>query len=190
MAIFKALAGACLVASALASPTPTENEAAKVEARQGTTSAPISNQQELDNALKSLSAGATVGYAILTNIVPAPGPSSIPEFAAEFQKIASAKPQDIFTNGAEILLGGFAGPGDFITIAKGFTLESSTFNINPRPAFPPVYPSAAAGDAPYDLSEAQLRQAIYIPPDFTYGKKPPVLFLPGTGAVAGMTIEL
>jgi hypothetical protein len=48
-----------------------------------------------------------------------------------------------------------------------------------------VYPTAGPLDAPYDLSERQLRQAIYIPLDYTYGRKPPVIFLPGTGAVAG-----
>ncbi|KAI5362765.1 putative alpha/Beta hydrolase [Septoria linicola] len=185
MAILKTLAGACLVASALASPTPTEKEAARVEARQGTTGAPITNQNQLDAALRSLSAGATAGAAILTNIVPAPGPSSIPQFAAEIQKVAATNPRDIFQNGAEILLGGLAGPGDFVTIAKAYTIESSTFNINPRPAFPPVYPQNGPNDAPYSLTEAQLRQIIYIPPDFTYGRKPPVLFLPGTGALAG-----
>ncbi|PPJ50314.1 hypothetical protein CBER1_06439 [Cercospora berteroae] len=185
MAIVKALAGVCLAATVLASPTPTENEPAKVEARQGTTNAPITNQNQLDAALRSLSAGATVGAAILTNIVPAPGPSSIPEFAAQIQKISATNPRDIFQNGAEILLGGLAGPGDFLTIAKAYTIESNANNINLRPAIPPVYPRNGANDAPYSLSESQLRRAIYIPPDYTYGRKPPVLFLPGTGARAG-----
>lgn len=48
-----------------------------------------------------------------------------------------------------------------------------------------MYP-ASPSDAPYSVSEAKLRAAIYIPPTFKYGQgKPPVLFLPGTAALAG-----
>lgn len=42
----------------------------------------------------------------------------------------------------------------------------------------------SAQDAPYDVTEAQLRVAIYIPPNFTYGQKPPVLLVPGTSVEA------
>ncbi|EME78282.1 uncharacterized protein MYCFIDRAFT_37018 [Pseudocercospora fijiensis CIRAD86] len=102
---------------------------------------------------------------------------------ATLQKITQANPGDIFKSGAEILLNGLAG-GDYVTIAKAYLLESSTFNINPiPPKSQNIY--NIPGDAPYDLTEAQLRQVIYIPPDFTYGRIPPVLFLPGTGVEAG-----
>ncbi|KXT12077.1 hypothetical protein AC579_1858 [Pseudocercospora musae] len=191
MAIMKGAALACLAASALAVPTPTEQEAANnvVEARQATTSAPITNQSQLEAAFsslpadaQSLSAGIEAGKAIFTNIVPAPGPTAIPQMQAELQKITQANPGDIFKSGAEILLNGLAG-GDFVTIAEAYAVESSTVNFNPIPPKTNVY--NIPGDAPYDLSEAQLRQVIYIPPDFTYGRIPPVVFLPGTGAVAG-----
>ncbi|KAF2217275.1 hypothetical protein CERZMDRAFT_109038 [Cercospora zeae-maydis SCOH1-5] len=170
MAILKTLAGVCFATSVLAGPTPTENEVAKVEARQGTTNAPIFNQEDLAAALRSLSAGGTVATAILTNII---------------QRLAATDPRDIFQNGAEILLGGLAGPGDFVTIARAYAVESNNNNFNPLPAVPPVFPSAGPNDAPYSLSEAQLRRVIYIPPEYTYGRKPPVLFIPGTGARAG-----
>ncbi|TDZ13753.1 Lipase B [Colletotrichum spinosum] len=63
----------------------------------------------------------------------------------------------------------------------------STANSNPLNPATPVYPRKSAADAPYTLTEQQLRQAIYIPKTFTYGQKPPVLFIPGTGVYAGET---
>lgn len=189
--VVRAVVGACLVASTLASPTPTKKEAITPAAvvRQASGS-PITNQNELEAAigsfsadLKSISAAITVGQAILTNIVPAPGPTAIPQAIEEVYKITSANPGDIFKNGAEILAGGLAG-GDYIDIAAAYLFESSTNNINLRPA-PGIYPKKDPRDAPYSLSESDLRKVIYIPLDFTYGRKPPVIFLPGTGALAG-----
>ncbi|KAH0433351.1 lipase b precursor [Colletotrichum camelliae] len=60
----------------------------------------------------------------------------------------------------------------------------STNNLNPLNPAKPIYPKKDAADAPYSLTEQQLRQAIYIPKSFTYGQKPPVLFVPGTGTYA------
>jgi hypothetical protein len=62
--------------------------------------------------------------------------------------------------------------------------EDSINNNNPKPPTR-IYPQKEGGDAPYSLSEDALRKAIFIPPGFTYGKKPPVLFVPGTGAYGG-----
>ncbi|PHH62998.1 hypothetical protein CDD81_6423 [Ophiocordyceps australis] len=45
----------------------------------------------------------------------------------------------------------------------------------------PVYPQKADKDAPYSLSEQQLRSAIFIPKEYTYGKKPPVVLVLATG---------
>jgi hypothetical protein len=58
---------------------------------------------------------------------------------------------------------------------------NSAVNINPAPKTV-VYPKAGASDAPYNVLEISLRGAIYIPSTFTYGKKPPVILFPGTGA--------
>ncbi|KAI8932511.1 hypothetical protein NX059_010692 [Plenodomus lindquistii] len=62
--------------------------------------------------------------------------------------------------------------------------ENSVNNNNQSPPTP-VYPKKDASDAPYTLSESALRRALYIPPGFTYGAKPPVLFVPGTGSYSG-----
>ncbi|KZL83078.1 lipase b precursor [Colletotrichum incanum] len=65
----------------------------------------------------------------------------------------------------------------------------STKNNNPRNPDVPIWPRKDAADAPYSLSETQLRQAIFIPQTFTYGQKPPVIFVPGTGVYGGETFS-
>ncbi|KAI0423639.1 hypothetical protein F5Y09DRAFT_355110 [Xylaria sp. FL1042] len=65
----------------------------------------------------------------------------------------------------------------------------STVNVNHRNPSPPIYPGKSSKDAPYSLLEAQLRAAIYIPPTFTYGQKPPTILLPGTGVYGGETFS-
>lgn len=61
----------------------------------------------------------------------------------------------------------------------------STNNNNPRDPTKAIYPQKSESDAPYSLSEDDLRSAIFIPPSFTYGQKPPLIFVPGTGAYGG-----
>ncbi|KAI6833490.1 alpha/beta-hydrolase [Hortaea werneckii] len=180
---------ALLTGSSLATPTPVDKTPAKVvQARQDSK---ITDSSQLSAAissfpadLASIAAGISVGEAILTNIVPAPGPTSIPQLASEFSKIISTNPSNIFSSGAEILLNGFAG-SDYANLINSYLIESNTNNINLIPPAEPIYPRASPSDAPYSLSESDLRKAIYIPPGFTYGRVPPVLFLPGTAALAG-----
>ncbi|KAI7270228.1 hypothetical protein KC345_g7476 [Hortaea werneckii] len=180
---------ALLTTSSLATPTPVDKTPAKViQARQDSK---ITDSSQLAAAissfpadLSSIAAGISVGEAILTNIVPAPGPTSIPQLASEFSKIISTDPADIFSSGAEILLNGFAG-SDYVNLINSYLIESNTNNLNLIPPRRPIYPKALAADAPYSLSETHLRKAIYIPPGFTYGRAPAVLFLPGTAALAG-----
>lgn len=62
--------------------------------------------------------------------------------------------------------------------------ENNSFeNVNTLSPRVPIYPSKASGDAPYTISEAQLRAAIKIPTSFQYGKsgKTPVILVHGTG---------
>ncbi|KAI7040771.1 alpha/beta-hydrolase [Hortaea werneckii] len=180
---------ALLSSSSLATPTPVDKPPAKVvQARQDSK---ITDSSQLAAAissfpadLSSIAAGISVGEAILTNIVPAPGPSSIPQLASDFSQIISTDPADIFSSGAEILLNGFAG-SDYINLINSYLLESNTNNLNLIPPRQPIYPRASPSDAPYSLSESDLRKAIYIPPGFTYGRVAPVIFLPGTAALAG-----
>lgn len=170
-----------LVAAALGAPAP----------------APITNQQQLDAALSSFqaqfttspSAAAVAGAAILTAIRPAPSPASPADLQAGLQEILNPKnPQDILTSGASILLSGFAG-SDYVNLLEAFTVASNLYNVNLRTPRRPIYPKAEAGDAPYSLGEFDLRGAIYIPEEFTYGEIQPVIMIPGTGALGGQTFK-
>ncbi|OQE35989.1 hypothetical protein PENCOP_c012G00691 [Penicillium coprophilum] len=62
-------------------------------------------------------------------------------------------------------------------------------NNNTKDPSPRIHPTKSFYDAPYDIPEATLRRAIYIPPAFSYGKnnKTPVLLVPGTADPAGST---
>lgn len=63
--------------------------------------------------------------------------------------------------------------------------ENSMVNVNLKSPSITVYPKANASDAPYDLTEAQLREVIYIPSTFKYGAAgapQPVILMPGTGS--------
>lgn len=65
-----------------------------------------------------------------------------------------------------------------------------TNNINPRSPSSPIYPSAMnSTDPDFTLSEAKLRAAIQIPSSFTYGQRPPVILVPGTGGYGGENFD-
>jgi hypothetical protein len=51
---------------------------------------------------------------------------------------------------------------------------NSETNVNPAPNCT-IYPQKSCSDAPYTLTESQLREVIYIPSTFTYGDVPPVI---------------
>nr|POE72329.1 lipase b [Quercus suber] len=62
--------------------------------------------------------------------------------------------------------------------------KDNTTNHNTRNPSSPAYPKAIRSDAPFDLTEATLRGAIYIPSTFRYGASnapQPVILVPGTG---------
>lgn len=185
-----ALAGAGTVFSSPLVATKVAEAEVEPRAASSTTSQ-ITNSAQLSSAMQqwstdaaALSAGATALEAIFNAIVPAPGPTGFAQAQQELQTIFSANPQNLFNSGAAILENGLAG-GDYADIAEGYLTESNENNMNLMNPNPPVYPMAGSNDAPYSVSEADLRKAIYIPPGFTYGKMIPVLFFPGTAEVAG-----
>jgi hypothetical protein len=62
------------------------------------------------------------------------------------------------------------------------TGNNSETNVNPAPKSV-IYPKVpSSSDPAYDVSEASLRGAIFIPSTFTFGQKPPVILFPGSGS--------
>ncbi|KAB5535187.1 hypothetical protein GE09DRAFT_1250252 [Coniochaeta sp. 2T2.1] len=70
-------------------------------------------------------------------------------------------------------------------IVAPYTSLGSTNNNKPRNPKTAIYPQKSESDAPYSIPEASLRSAIFIPSTFTYGQKPPLIFVPGTGVYGG-----
>ncbi|KAH8911307.1 alpha/beta-hydrolase, partial [Coniochaeta sp. PMI_546] len=66
-----------------------------------------------------------------------------------------------------------------------YTPLGSTNNNNPKNTTESIHPQKIKSDAPYSQSEQDLRSAIFIPSSFTYGRKPPLIFVPGTGTYGG-----
>ena len=128
--------------------------------------------------------------ASLTKVTPTASPPASPvEGRNRLSSIFEAKPAptDLFDAAGDLVREGLTSSN--VEVALGFvsgvlTGANSDDNINLRQPHPPVYPTASSSDAPYDLTEAELRAAIHIPSSFKYGAKgapQPVILTPGTG---------
>lgn len=133
-----------------------------------------------------LAAGASVLVGALEAIVPSPAPASIPDAISSVASVYAAHPTDFFVSAFDLVLNGLA-PQDLVedALAESPYPENSSNNINLINPVPAIYPKKGANDAPYSFSETTLRGAMYIPPQFTYGKVPPVILIPGTAATGG-----
>ncbi|KAK6073994.1 hypothetical protein SCUP234_04857 [Seiridium cupressi] len=123
---------------------------------------------------------------ILEGIVPTGTPTDLAQASSTLEAIYSTTPTSFWVNvGVQIEAGVI--PNDIVGIVGGLTSgENSQNNVNSREPDTPVYPSKVSNDAPYSVSEEELRAAIYIPSGFTYGSKPPTIFVPGTGSYGGI----
>jgi hypothetical protein len=125
----------------------------------------------------------------LVKIQPTAKPTAISQVLAKQSSVwASPTRTDIFGAIATQVANGL-GPaldGTLNTALQGGLPVGENSVSNNNKAVDGLYPrKAGTNDARYSVSEAALRAAIYIPPGFTYGKKTPVLFVPGTGAYGG-----
>jgi hypothetical protein len=104
------------------------------------------------------------------------------EATSILSSIFSATPTDLYDNIVELIANDFS-PGNLGQVETTYSEGcNSDTNNNPQDPSGTIYPKKSASDAPYSLSEAQLRQAIYIPSTFTYGNVPPIVMVPGTGS--------
>jgi hypothetical protein len=151
----------------------------------------------VSGALKDVNSAVAAGNpsacsSALVKIQPTAKPTNIQQVLSKQASIwASPTRSDIYGGIATQVANGL-GPvldGTLSTAINGALPvgENSINNNNPK-ASTTLYPKKAnTKDASYSVSEAALRAAIYIPPGFTYGKKTPVLFVPGTGSYGGST---
>ncbi|KAI6780610.1 lipase B [Emericellopsis cladophorae] len=95
---------------------------------------------------------------------------STEEAMARLQAIAAI-------SGKELDIVNYAGK----LIANGLISGTVDAASNPPPP-KQIYPKENSCDPAYSMAEDDLRSAIYIPPGFTYGEKPPVILFPGTGS--------
>lgn len=135
-----------------------------------------------------VTAAASVFDDILHDIaatVPTNSPADIDEAITLVQDIFTPTSTDLYGNIVDLVANSLS-PGDLENVLESYSAGiNSENNVNDREPACVVYPSASDKDAPYSLSESQLRQVIYIPSGFTYGEKPPVVLVPGTGAKGG-----
>lgn len=102
---------------------------------------------------------------------------------------ASPTPSNSLESAAELVENSFSIP-DLGNVLSGLTTgANSPVNINLKNPDDTIYPKKWSDDAPYSQSEAALRQQIHIPSTFTYGKVPPIILVPGTGAIGGENFE-
>lgn len=119
--------------------------------------------------------------AVVSNAVP----DSIPDALTEIATLVNGTSSTI-ENAAQLILNGLSVTDLTQNVLAGYLSDINSYNnVNPPPPNI-IYPKKSPQDAPYTISEAQLRAAIYIPPGFTYGTKRPILFVPGTGAYGGV----
>lgn len=173
--------GLVLIVTALASPIE-QRAAATTQAIPSRITSPA----QLNSIISGLEAdgtelalGASVFLDLASAIVPAPNPTAI---AAEISSVASvykAHPTFAFESALNLISAGLTPTDAYDLLTQSSPIENSSDNNNSINPSPPVYPSAAKGDAPYSQSEKKLRSALYIPRGFTYGKVPPLIFVPG-----------
>lgn len=128
----------------------------------------------------------------LLNAEPITEPQTIDDVLNHLQNRYKNKPTNLgyISNGIDYVANGLKVEG-----VAGSTINDSPAginsfkNTNPNP-LTSVFPKLNSSDAPYSLTETQLRSAIFIPSTFDPSNAPnPVLFVPGTGAFGGINFE-
>ncbi|KAF1989461.1 alpha/beta-hydrolase [Aulographum hederae CBS 113979] len=116
-------------------------------------------------------------------------PTSPAQVETALASIYSATPTNLIVNAIEMVQNSLS-PSDLNDVLTTYSAGcNSEVNINLRSPSRTIFPKKAAADAPYSLSEAQLRQVIQIPAGFTYGRVPPVVLVPGTGSKGCLTFR-
>lgn len=133
----------------------------------------------------------------LRSATPTTKPTNINQASAALSSVFQAEPtptniyaaiaqlvgQGLTTNNVDDILGFVAG---------ALNGDNSEVNVNLVNPLPTAYPKASASDAPYSLTQTQLRQVIRIPATFKYGRSgapQPCILVPGTGDTGYTTFK-
>lgn len=186
---------ACLLSSSIAAPTPTQ-DANDLLRRQllgnvlGTVDDILDGNADSDDPFGEL-------IDALRPLSPTASPSSAEEASAAISNVfqASPTPENIVKAAAQLVAQGLT--SDNVEDALGFvdgvlSGDNSERNINPINPTPAAYPTAGPSDAPYSLSEDDLRAVIRIPASFQYGAEgapQPIILVPGTGNTGYITFS-
>ena len=178
--------------TSLSVPTPSH---VKVEEMQAVSSVVSNINSIISSAASGTASDAAVASALFNDmltdleaVAPTATPTSIPQaISIVGSAISPSASQGSFYDSVAQLIA-----NDFVLSNLGQSLNAldnglalvgpnSETNVNPRTPSNTIYPKKQPADAPYSLTEAQLREVIYIPSNFTYGQKPPAILVPGTG---------
>jgi len=188
VAVLAPLAAALPAVSPLPTPAPT----------------PVSKRQLLGALTSELGVIATLESGIITDIsqkvaatallselqaiVPTATPTNAEQALSSLSAAFATQSPTGFIDGAAIVLENSLSPTNAAGLLEALEvfdgINSDDNPNNPTPSTS-VYPKKLPCDAPYSVSEAELRRQIYIPSTFTYGQKPPVILMPGTGGRGG-----
>lgn len=201
LAVYAALTG-CLLLASNAAPTPTQ-DGGDHERRQllsglgGVLGGVLTDVNDiLDGKTQSDDPYGSI-LDILKPLTASTRPSDSEQANEAISNVfkASPTPENLVDAAAQLVAQGLtldnvAGALDFVEGA--LTGENSVQNNNPRDPSPAAFPTAAPGDAPFSLSEEELRAVIHIPDSFQYGRAgapQPIILVPGTGNTGYITFS-
>lgn len=201
IAVYATLAG-CLLSASNATPTPTQN-GGDLERRQllsglggvlgnvlGSVNDILDGNTDLDDPYGSI-------IDILRPLTSKTRPSDSEAAHAAVSNVfrASPTPENLVDAAAQLVAQGLTldnveGALDFVNgVLTGANSDKNSNPIDPSPA---AFPTAGPSDAPYSLSEGELRAAIHIPDSFQYGRDgapQPIILVPGTGNTGYITFS-
>lgn len=115
--------------------------------------------------------------------------TTLEEALGSLSDVRNASEAGVVGVAVDIVTKGLA-PNNIIDLVEGLSDDeiNSMKNTNPKNPETSIFPKSSS-DAPYSQREEDLRSAIYIPDDFSYGAngKRPVLLVPGTGSPGGLS---
>ncbi|EDN92679.1 hypothetical protein SS1G_08542 [Sclerotinia sclerotiorum 1980 UF-70] len=154
---------------------------------------------EVANAIANGTVFGTDVPVLVKKLFSAVQPTATPTSISQAQELAAGvwgvtnpsasptAPANIIANVLELVLDGFTS-SDLQALSSGVNpAANSVNNVNDAVSSNKTFYNTVKGDAPFSVNEETLRAAIYIPPSFTWGKKQPVIMLPGTGGYGYVT---